>query len=332
MASAADNSNAPATDTVSNAFTTAAAVKVLRRILEEGRQICNICHKLDATEKVVVMQCGDVICVDCANELIYLPQLQLQGSENRIVECPICEEFVDFYNGVIEMDPAAAFGNLADDPSDAVLVEHEDSLATQAVQSSKILKLIEILTTDESEHEEAEPRPIKTAIFSQWTAMLDLIEPALHKANIKFVRLDGKMTRVKRAEALRALAEDNSVSVILVSLKAGGTGLNLVAASRVIMTDVWWNPSTEMQAVDRIYRLGQTRPVTTYRLVVKDSIEEGIIRMQARKRALAEITLDQSAAGEVKLKNSKKSRRGGNAAERREELQRKRLEELRDLF
>ncbi|MCB1888761.1 MAG: DEAD/DEAH box helicase [Rhodocyclaceae bacterium] len=121
-------------------------------------------------------------------------------------------------------------------------------------------------------------------VFSQFTAMLDLIEPELRQRRIDWVRLSGD-TRDRETPVRRF--QQGEVPVFLISLKAGGTGLNLTAADTVIHFDPWWNPAIEAQATDRAHRLGQDKPVFVYKLVVAGSIEERILTLQARKAALA---------------------------------------------
>lgn len=130
----------------------------------------------------------------------------------------------------------------------------------------------------------------KAVVFSQWTSMLNLLHRPLQDAGIKFVRLDGSMRRQLREASLEQFANDEDTRVFLISLKAGGVGLNLTAASRVYLMDPWWNPSVEHQAVDRIHRLGQTKPVYTIRFVAKDTIEEKILQLQQHKAELAQMT------------------------------------------
>ena len=114
--------------------------------------------------------------------------------------------------------------------------------------------------------------------------MLDLIETDLNAQKIAYLRLDGstldRATPVKRFQALE-------VPVFLISLKAGGVGLNLTAADTVIHYDPWWNPAVENQATDRAHRIGQDKPVFVYKLVCSDTIEEKIVALQAKKAALA---------------------------------------------
>jgi SNF2 family DNA or RNA helicase len=126
-------------------------------------------------------------------------------------------------------------------------------------------------------------------IFSQFTSMLALIESALEERRITYVKLTGA-TRDRRTpvEQFQAL----EVPIFLISLKAGGTGLNLTAADTVIHYDPWWNPAVERQATDRAHRLGQEKPVFVYKLVAKGSVEERILAIQERKGALAEALFD----------------------------------------
>ncbi|KAG0704108.1 P-loop containing nucleoside triphosphate hydrolase protein [Suillus ampliporus] len=135
---------------------------------------------------------------------------------------------------------------------------------------------------------------IKTVVFSQWTTMLDKIEDALETAGIRYDRLDGTMKRDDRTRAMEALKHDPGCEVLLVSLKAGGVGLNLTAAQRVYLMDPYWNPAVENQAVDRIHRLGQTRPVTTVKLIIENSIEDRLLEVQRKKTELANMTLGQN--------------------------------------
>ncbi|KZT30161.1 hypothetical protein NEOLEDRAFT_1238288 [Neolentinus lepideus HHB14362 ss-1] len=127
----------------------------------------------------------------------------------------------------------------------------------------------------------------KTIVYSQWTRMLDLIEKFMDDKGIRHTRYDGLMTLKKRTDAINTFATDAGVSVALVSLKAGGIGLNLTMCNNVILTDPWWNPAAEEQAFDRVHRLGQKRPVHIYTLTTEDTIEGRILELQEKKRALA---------------------------------------------
>ncbi|KAJ2847663.1 hypothetical protein IWW36_003740 [Coemansia brasiliensis] len=131
----------------------------------------------------------------------------------------------------------------------------------------------------------------KCVVFSQWTSMLDLIEPFLREEEIQFTRLDGTMSRPQRENNLRRFERDPSVEILLLSLKAGGVGLNLAHASHVFLMDAFWNPSVENQAIDRIHRLGQKNPITVTRYFIRNSIEEKIMQLQIRKARIADISL-----------------------------------------
>ena len=126
----------------------------------------------------------------------------------------------------------------------------------------------------------------KALVFSQFTSFLALVKPELEKRKLKYDYLDGQ-TR-DREQRVENFQKDASTSVFLISLKAGGVGLNLTAADYVFLLDPWWNPAVERQAIDRTHRIGQTRPVTAYRLVARDTVEEKVLALQERKRALAD--------------------------------------------
>jgi superfamily II DNA or RNA helicase len=153
--------------------------------------------------------------------------------------------------------------------------------------SSKVALLLESLDTVAAEGHRA-------LVFSQWTSMLDLIEPALGAAGIEFLRLDGS-TR-DRAGVVRRFQERGGPPVLLISLKAGGTGLNLTAADHVFIVDPWWNPAVEDQAADRAHRIGQDKPVMVYRLVAEDTVEDRILALQQKKREVAEAALGEADA------------------------------------
>ena len=129
----------------------------------------------------------------------------------------------------------------------------------------------------------------KALVFSQWTSLLDRVEPRLRDLGINWVRLDGS-TRDRQA-VIDAFQDPSGPPVFLLSLKAGGTGLNLTQADYVIHLDPWWNPAVEQQATDRAHRIGQTRPVVSCRLVAQDTVEERILKLQDAKRDLADAAL-----------------------------------------
>jgi len=154
--------------------------------------------------------------------------------------------------------------------------------------SSKVQRLVHALTAARDDGHRA-------LVFSQWTGLLDLIEPELRAGDISFCRLDGS-TR-DRAGVVDTFQDDSGPTAMLVSLKAGGTGLNLTAADHVFLLDPWWNPAAEDQAADRAHRIGQERPVMVHRLVTKDTVEERVLALQQKKREIAAAALEGSALG-----------------------------------
>jgi len=152
-----------------------------------------------------------------------------------------------------------------------------------ASTSTKVTLLLERL-------EEAVADGHKALVFSQWTTLLDRIEPHLRAAGMAFIRLDG--TTRDRASVVHHFQDEAGPPIMLVSLRAGGIGLNLTAADHIFLLDPWWNPAVEDQAADRAHRLGQTRPVLVYRLVAQDTVEERILALQERKRILADAALE----------------------------------------
>jgi hypothetical protein len=130
----------------------------------------------------------------------------------------------------------------------------------------------------------------RTLIFSQWPSLLKLVEEDLKAASVGYLYLDGG-TR-DRKSLVERWNDPKGPPVFLISLKAGGTGLNLTGADHVIHLDPWWNPAVEAQATDRAHRIGQTRPVMVYKLVARDTVEDKILELQARKKALFDAAVD----------------------------------------
>ena len=161
--------------------------------------------------------------------------------------------------------------------------------------SAKITECMKLLKSIEETSGE------KTIIFSQWTLLLDLVEVAMHHEGFKRKpeRYDGSMSAIHRNNAATAFRNHPDVKVILVSLRAGNAGLNLTAASRVIILDPFWNPYIEMQAVDRAYRIGQQKEVKVYRILTQETVEDRIIELQEQKKEVVEAALDESESRKI---------------------------------
>ena len=139
----------------------------------------------------------------------------------------------------------------------------------------------------------------KVLLFSQFTSILAVIEKYLQENNISYEYLDG--TTRNRQQRVDHFNNDDSVKVFLLSLKAGGTGLNLTSADTVIIYDPWWNPAVELQAADRTHRIGQTRQVNSIKLLVKDSIEEKILHLQEKKQNIFDNVIENPTFNNEKL-------------------------------
>ncbi|WP_373048612.1 SNF2-related protein [Vulgatibacter sp.] len=162
---------------------------------------------------------------------------------------------------------------------------------SSTIPSSKLDRLLDLV-------EELREEGHRALVFSQFTRHLALVREALRERKIRHLYLDGQ-TPAEERDALVARFQAEEADVFLVSLKAGGTGLNLTAASYVIHLDPWWNPAVEDQATDRAHRIGQEKPVTVLRLIAKGTIEEAILGLHGDKRALIAGVLDGGADGRV---------------------------------
>jgi SNF2 family DNA or RNA helicase len=161
----------------------------------------------------------------------------------------------------------------------------------KAKDSSKLRRVLDMVSelVDEGR---------KILIFSQFTSMLDIIAAELLKLKVEFVQIRGDTK--DRSEPVRRF-QNGEVPVFLLSLKAGGTGLNLTAADTVIHYDPWWNPAVENQATDRAHRIGQTKPVFVYKAIATGTIEERMLQLQEKKKALAEGVFDERKAASINI-------------------------------
>ncbi|XP_042501657.1 helicase-like transcription factor CHR28 isoform X2 [Macadamia integrifolia] len=299
-------------------------VNLLSR-LEASLAICGVCS--DPPEDAVVTMCGHVFCYQCVSEY-------LTGDDNQ---CPAdeCRELLGSDIVFSGATLRSCIFDEHDSNTNSFGVA-ERSVAPQNVySSSKIRAAIEILQSlDKLKNPSSElssqgrgaissafaatgsgcclsdasdgqcvhssPQtegPVKAIVFSQWTSMLDLLQIALNDSCMKYRRLDGTMSLPLRDRAVKDFSTDPEVTVMLMSLKAGNLGLNMVAACHVILMDLWWNPATEDQAVDRAHRIGQTRPVTVSRITVKDTVEDRILALQEEKKKMVASAFGEDQAG-----------------------------------
>lgn len=230
------------------------ALQDMLQIQIESQEVCAIC--LDNLEQPVITACAHAFCRGCIEQVI-----------ERQHKCPLCR--ADIKDNSTLVEPTAGLG----ENPDTVVADHTNP-------SSKIEALIKVLTA------QGQAPGTKTVVFSQWTSFLDLVEPHLEQRGIQYVRIDGKMPSVKRDNSINVFSNEPACTVLLASLSVCSVGLNLVAANQAILADSWWAPAIEDQALDRVYRLGQKRETTMWRLVMEGSIEERVLDIQKRKRDL----------------------------------------------
>ncbi|KTW26006.1 hypothetical protein T552_03276 [Pneumocystis carinii B80] len=176
--------------------------------------------------------------------------------------------------------------------------QHLQKNNDQFKSSTKIDKCIEIL--DKIKHNNSLE---KTIVFSQFVEFLDLLEISLLVKGYKILRYDGRMSAIHRDQSVFMFDQDPTHTVMLISLKAGNSGLNLASASQCILLDPFWNPFLEEQAINRIHRIGQTKPVQIYKLVVKGTVEQRVLDLQKRKRDLIENALEENASMQISRLN-----------------------------
>ncbi|KAL1878599.1 hypothetical protein VTK73DRAFT_7777 [Phialemonium thermophilum] len=262
-----------ATDDAADANTFGA--HVLQQIRDEAANECPICAEEPMIEQTVT-GCWHSACKKCL-----LDYIRHQTDRHEVPRCFQCRETIqsrDLFQVVRHDDDH--------EPSSDRFGSSTPRISLQRLgvndSSAKIVSLIGRLRELRREHP-----TMKSVVFSQFTSFLTLIEQALERANIRFLRLDGTMAQKTRAAVLAEFQEARHFTVLLISLRAGGVGLNLTSAKRVYMMDPWWSFAVESQAIDRVHRMGQEDEVKVYRFIVKDSVEERMLKVQERKKFIA---------------------------------------------
>ncbi|KAA8541438.1 hypothetical protein F0562_025401 [Nyssa sinensis] len=300
----------------------------LLSLLQNSLAICCACS--DPPEDAVVTMCGHVFCYQCVSDY-------LTGDDNTCPAPECKEQLgTDVVFSKATLKSCISDDLESNTSSSAEFVEKSIVLQNE-YSSSKIKAVLQILQShciskspnselhsfvrcngnssyseaySESSHpggsaakhttvdsDSQNEGPVKAIVFSQWTSMLDLVEISLNQSCLQYRRLDGTMTLNSRDRAVKEFNTDPEVTVMLMSLKAGNLGLNMVAASHVILLDLWWNPTTEDQAVDRAHRIGQTRPVTVSRITIKDTVEDRILALQEEKRKMVASAFGEDQGG-----------------------------------
>ncbi|PON53378.1 Cdk-activating kinase assembly factor [Parasponia andersonii] len=247
----------------------------IQEVMEELRNgeqgECPIC--LEAFEDAVLTPCAHRLCREC---------LLASWRNTTSGLCPVCRKIVN------RQDLITA-------PTESRFQVDIDKNWVESTKVAVLLRELEALRLSGS----------KSIVFSQWTAFLDLLEIPLSRSNIPFVRLDGTLNLQQREKVIRQFSEDSSVLVLLMSLKAGGVGINLTAASSAFVLDPWWNPAVEEQAVMRIHRIGQTKKVMIKRFIVKGTVEERMEAVQARKQRMISGALTDQEVRSARLEELK---------------------------
>ncbi|KAJ3106878.1 hypothetical protein HDU97_005365 [Phlyctochytrium planicorne] len=301
----------------------AQAIHLLSLLRESGDDKCSNCEVPVETlsndgRAVSIALCGHIFCNEC---------LASMAPAGGPVACPSC-------GNSLETGQLFELKDLdGDEEDDLGAPKPLDSQSTLDMRySSKVIALIQnLVSVREKAMLDGEVCP-KSVVFSQWTNLLDLISPALVEAGFTFSRVDGKMNRNERSNAINRFKQEPECQILLLSLKAGGVGLNLTAANWVYIMEPYWNPAVEQQAIDRVHRMGQTRVVNTVRFISHGTIENNIIELQKRKMRLAEMAFEKREVDEDDDGLGKKGQKRAKARENKEEMARQRMLDLNLLF
>ena len=270
-------------DTREQDITNKFGAHVLQQIQSEADDECPICAEEPMIEPAVT-GCWHSACKKCL-----LDYIDHQKEKHALPLCFNCREPInqrDIFEIIRETDETDLSNDLysATPPTNGT---HEPSQSAPRISlrrigsdsSAKIAALISHLKIIRAQNPST-----KSVVFSQFTSFLDLIAPALARAHIPYLRFDGAMSQKARAAVLAEFSAAKRGTVLLLSLRAGGVGLNLTSAKRVFMMDPWWSFAVEAQAIDRVHRMGQEEEVKVVRFVVAGSIEGRMLRIQERKK------------------------------------------------
>ncbi len=238
------------------------------QLVIESQEECPVC--MDPLVQPVITHCKHFFCRACISKVIEVQH-----------KCPMCRAGLS-EDKLVEPAPESA-------------AEEEEEGLDPETKSSKTAALLKILQAT-LKHDGS-----KVIVFSQWTKFLDVVQRQLEEARLaKVTRIDGTMKAAQRDAAIRALDNDPATRILLASLSVCSVGLNLVSADTVILSDSWWAPAIEDQAVDRVHRLGQTRPTTVWRLVMEGTVEEQVLDIQSEKRELVNKAFQEKQGKEKK--------------------------------
>jgi SNF2 family DNA or RNA helicase len=245
---------------------------------DETTPECAICLEgMDESAAVVLRGCGHVFCQICISKV----------SMGHHSNCPFCRHAF-LPDDMIKFSAAVA-ASAADEDSNGQLKLSQVEHFGPSPKMEALLQAIKEMKPGE-----------KAVIFSQFTKFLDRVETFLKEKGCDLARIDGKKTGPQRIKAMKSFAEDGGPDFMLCSLHAAGTGINLTRANHIMMMDTWWNSSVEMQAFDRVHRIGQQKAVRVIRFVAAHSIESRMVDLQEAKAALSKGTFENLSNQEKK--------------------------------
>ena len=246
---------------------------------------------------------GVAICSKCFEEIAELEEENTLATEEPQSEPWLSECLVVVCNKCFQTSTHMRKGAICEHEPSCPIIQLSRSVQSAAADRSTldVNKSIEWPTKIKALQADLQNGEEKSIVFSYWTSTLDAIQDALELTNIKCVRLDGKISQSNRISALNIFESDPSVRVLLASISCGAVGLTLTAASRAYLFEPHWNPSMEEQALARIYRMGQTKEVTTIRYIMRQSYEEHVVRVQDRKKHLVDLLLSKGQASKKDL-------------------------------
>ena len=234
---------------------------------------CPICLEETAIASASITTCGHMFCNDCLASGVI--------SDQKV--CPVCQSECS--------GPPIALKAVTAGASVSVAVKspgRKQPTGQPFFMSSKLHAIL-------AKIDERLALGDKICVFSQWTSFLDLIEKAFDSdSRYQFVRLDGTLSQQQRGQVLSTFNRNTRVRIMLLSIKAGGVGLNLVAANSVIISEPWFNPAIEYQAIDRVHRMGQTREVNVFRFFVENSVEMRMLELQDNKLQMSAAVLSKN--------------------------------------
>jgi SWI/SNF-related matrix-associated actin-dependent regulator of chromatin subfamily A3 len=257
----------------------AATVVEEEDLASAGVECCICLDPLQEEDAVMFKICKHSLCGRCVDRLF---------SGHNTVKCPLCR--ID-----VTRQDSISFSSLkqvtsAEDPTVSAASTKVTSAAAAAASTQRSAKTIEIIRAIKlirSQHPDE-----KIVIFSSFVSYLNTLRAELTSEDIHFCHIEGSMPQKQRVEQMRRFAADESVPVMLCSLKACGVGITLTRANHIFLADLWWSPAADIQAIDRVHRLGQTRVVHVYRFLVTNSIDHRIYNLQKEKMQMAKMTFD----------------------------------------